>query len=1494
MAATDRRQHWLNVLFPDEVDFPGKVQGLIVPSGFTAERPPSPTDGTIRFNKTTNKLEVSISSGWEDVGGTGSGGVTDFTDLSDTPASYAGLGGQLLRINGAQTAVEFVDGTTLFMGTGGATLNPGANLVFTGGGQVLGLPPLPGPTGAASKEYVDSVASGLDPKESCRVGTLSNITLSGIQTIDTVAVGVGQRVLVKNQTTTSENGIYIVDTGPWTRAPDQDGTPAAEASGGNFTFVETGSQAGSGWVVVADGLVNVGVDPMVWTQFVGAGGGVTFPLLAPDGTFTAPSYSFSSDPDTGVYRSANNTIGFSAGNALRMSVSDTQVVSTVQFIGPDGASVTPTYSFTSSQTTGMYSPTPSSIALVVNNNENIVLTPSALTPSVPIRGVNGSVSAPAFSFNLAGSEDTGMYLAGANTIGFSANGINSLQVSSTELLLLGNGTTTPGSARFFEADDNGSNSIIIKAPDDLATSTTYTLPATGPFAGEFLTSTVGGVMSWAVPAAVISYPLNGPNGTKIAPTFTVGGTDKGMYSSDGTTLNFSSNFAGGNIALNQQNLTFNKFNGLENVDTSADVSIRNGATNVNTFFKIDGAATQTNRSVGIQLQKAANTWEISNRPLSSGLAFLYNGSAKFVVETDGTLNVAGTTNYELLVTDDDDIPNKKYVDDAVSGVSFPLLAPDGSAAAPSYSFSGDTDMGMFTSGSALQLSVGGSARLQLLSTQAFWLVSQNVSGGGSAAAPAYRMGDTDTGMFGSSGVVRFSSNNTETMQLYDSNISGLVPFRGVQGSAAAPGFSFNIGGGTDCGMYLIGLSTLAFSTDGLERLRIKDTTFGGVLSVEGTTNYETLVLADDDIPNKKYVDDAISGASFPLLAPDGTVGAPSYSFSGDTDSGIYRVGGGMIGFATNGNLQMTVGLSSVDFTTPARSTIIGSATTPRFSFVGDTNTGMYSAGADQCTLVAGGGGGGFINITTSNTEFNNHLEGPAGTVSAPTYAFSVAGGEDDGLYRPASNAVGLTANGILRLMVGAPGTRVFGPTTTTGGSVEYMEGTANGSLRVILKAPDAITTTRTWTLPTDDPTVAAGNFLTTDASGNLSFAAAGGGVSFPLQSTTLGTMVGPAYSFSADQNTGMYSPGADQIALSVANSQSLVLSTTQLTPSVPIRGINGTAAAPSYSFDLAGSDDMGMYLAGSTTLGFSVDGTQRMAISTTAITPSLPIRSADGTSSDPTYSFLSDDDNGMYLIAANTLGFSTNSIERLRIEVNGTLSVQGTTNYETLVTDDDDIPNKKYVDDNAGASFPLLAPDGTNGAPSYSFASDTDTGITRTAGSLNFVIDASTECQMQAARLLYNGKIETNIVGSTTNIDYGFAAGGNDGMYQPSNGDVSFAINSQQRIQILAGSTTFFGEFANAAEVRFGEATTNGTNYVSLTAPDNVVSNQEWILPDTGQTTSRMMGIDLGEFTVAGLPTPSTYPSCWALATDAVGGRTIVRSDGTNWKIVVVEGGTVV
>jgi len=121
----------------------------------------------------------------------------------------------------------------------------------------------------ATKQYVDAVAQGLDPKASCVAATTANITLSGTQTIDGVALIAGDRCLVKDQTLSQDNGIYLVAAGAWTRATDMD--TWAEVPGA-FTFIEQGtSYADTGWVCTSNAGGTLGTTPITWVQFAGVG-----------------------------------------------------------------------------------------------------------------------------------------------------------------------------------------------------------------------------------------------------------------------------------------------------------------------------------------------------------------------------------------------------------------------------------------------------------------------------------------------------------------------------------------------------------------------------------------------------------------------------------------------------------------------------------------------------------------------------------------------------------------------------------------------------------------------------------------------------------------------------------------------------------------------------------------------------------------------------------------------------------------------------------------------------------------------------------------------------------------------------------------------------------------------------------------------------------------------------------------------------------------------
>ena len=124
-------------------------------------------------------------------------------------------------------------------------------------------------TDIANKLYVDTVAQGLDAKASCVAATTADITLSGAQTIDGVSVVAGNRVLVKNQSLSQNNGIYLCASGSWTRTTDADTWDELTSA---FTFIEQGTVNGDcGFVCTANAGGTLGTTALPWSQFSGAG-----------------------------------------------------------------------------------------------------------------------------------------------------------------------------------------------------------------------------------------------------------------------------------------------------------------------------------------------------------------------------------------------------------------------------------------------------------------------------------------------------------------------------------------------------------------------------------------------------------------------------------------------------------------------------------------------------------------------------------------------------------------------------------------------------------------------------------------------------------------------------------------------------------------------------------------------------------------------------------------------------------------------------------------------------------------------------------------------------------------------------------------------------------------------------------------------------------------------------------------------------------------------
>ena len=170
---------------------------------------------------------------------------------------------------------------------GGRVVYDSGNSLFkvTTDGSTLGNMNVATPTlddHAANKAYVDSVAQGLDVKDSVRAASTGDVNVgTPASTMDGVNLVDGDRVLLKNQTTASQNGIYVYASTGLTRAIDMD---AAGEFVGAFFFVEEGTvNSDQGYVMSANGTIDVGTTDIEFTKFTGTGQITTGSALSKNG-----------------------------------------------------------------------------------------------------------------------------------------------------------------------------------------------------------------------------------------------------------------------------------------------------------------------------------------------------------------------------------------------------------------------------------------------------------------------------------------------------------------------------------------------------------------------------------------------------------------------------------------------------------------------------------------------------------------------------------------------------------------------------------------------------------------------------------------------------------------------------------------------------------------------------------------------------------------------------------------------------------------------------------------------------------------------------------------------------------------------------------------------------------------------------------------------------------------------------------------------------------
>jgi hypothetical protein len=263
-----------NPIFLSPVDF-SQNEALNIVLQNLAVAPSNPVEGQMFYNTVQKKHGIWRGEVWQ-YGNTLTFAnaapiswsvVNDIVTLTiaDATSTLRGLMvvSDKIKLDGATAANIF--NTIVYRDSAG-----NAALTTLIANKVTGLVDPVADNDAATKKYVDAVAQGLTVKAAVRIATTANIGLTGLQLIDGVNTVIGDLVLVKNQATAGQNGIWIANSAAWTRAADFAVGFSAKSS---FMFVSEGTaNAESGWTCTNDnGADTVGTANLGFTQFSGAG-----------------------------------------------------------------------------------------------------------------------------------------------------------------------------------------------------------------------------------------------------------------------------------------------------------------------------------------------------------------------------------------------------------------------------------------------------------------------------------------------------------------------------------------------------------------------------------------------------------------------------------------------------------------------------------------------------------------------------------------------------------------------------------------------------------------------------------------------------------------------------------------------------------------------------------------------------------------------------------------------------------------------------------------------------------------------------------------------------------------------------------------------------------------------------------------------------------------------------------------------------------------------
>ncbi len=319
-----------------------------------------------------------------------------------------------------------------------------------------------------NKTYLDYFAAGLSWKQPVLCATTANITLTGLQTLDGVTVVAGDRVLVKNQSTASQNGIYLASATAWSRAPDADTWNELISA---ITFIETGSTlTGSAWYCTAQPGGTLGTTAVNWSNFsvaasYSAGTGLTLASNVFSITNTGVS--------AGAYGSASKTLTATVnaqGQLTVLAASDIAIANTqVSGLG----------TMSTQNATGVAITGGSLNGVTIGGTTAGAITGTTITATT-FNGAGTGLTGTASALSIGGSAGSATTATTATNLANGAAGSIPYQTASgaTSMLATGTGVLVGGTTPSYSSSPTLTGTNFSSIPNGALTNSSITLGST--------------------------------------------------------------------------------------------------------------------------------------------------------------------------------------------------------------------------------------------------------------------------------------------------------------------------------------------------------------------------------------------------------------------------------------------------------------------------------------------------------------------------------------------------------------------------------------------------------------------------------------------------------------------------------------------------------------------------------------------------------------------------------------------------------------------------------------------------------------------------------------------------------------------------------------------------------------------------------------------------------------------------------------------------------